>query len=103
LIATFKAVKSDVEKVIWFLEPLRPTKAQFDAWLHDALMSAPEKREAALLAWEKAPSARACHPQEDHLIPLMAAVGAAHADKATRTHFDQKVFGNITASSYRFG
>lgn len=77
--------------------------AQFDAWLHKALMSAPDKREAALLNWEAAPSARACHPQEDHLVPLFAAVGAAYADKATRTYYDQKVFGNITASSYRFG
>jgi hypothetical protein len=33
----------------------------------------------------------------------MAAVGAANDDKATRTYYDQKVFGNITASSYRFG
>ena len=77
--------------------------AAFDAWLNAALMSAPEKREALLLDWEKAPSARACHPQEDHLIPLMAAVGAAWGDKAIRVYHDEKVFGNITASSYRFG
>ena len=77
--------------------------AQFDAWLNEALMAAPEKREAELLEWEKAPSARACHPQEDHLIPLMAAVGAAWGEKATRVYYDQAVFGQITASSYRFG
>jgi aromatic ring-opening dioxygenase catalytic subunit (LigB family) len=77
--------------------------AQFDRWLNDALNAAPEKREALLLDWEKAPSARACHPQEDHLIPLMAAVGAAYGEKVTRVYYDQAVFGNITASSYRFG
>ncbi len=77
--------------------------AQFDAWLNGALMSEPAKREAELLAWEQAPSARACHPQEDHLIPLMAAVGAAWGEKATRVYHDEKVFGQITASSYRFG
>ncbi len=77
--------------------------AEFDGWLHAALMSEPDKREALLLAWDKAPSARACHPQEDHLIPLMAAVGAAENEKATRVYYDQTVFGNITASSYRFG
>jgi aromatic ring-opening dioxygenase catalytic subunit (LigB family) len=77
--------------------------AQFDAWLNDALLAAPQKREAFLLDWESAPSARACHPQEDHLIPLMAAVGAAWGEKATRVYHDQAVFGNITASSYRFG
>ncbi len=77
--------------------------AQFDAWLNEALMATPEKREALLLDWEKAPSARACHPQEDHLIPLMAAVGAAWGEPAIRVYHDEKVFGQITASSYRFG
>jgi aromatic ring-opening dioxygenase catalytic subunit (LigB family) len=77
--------------------------AEFDAWLNGALMATPAKREEMLLTWEKAPSARACHPQEDHLIPLMAAVGAAENEKATRVYYDQAVFGNITASSYRFG
>jgi aromatic ring-opening dioxygenase catalytic subunit (LigB family) len=77
--------------------------AEFDAWLNGALNSGPAMREEMLLAWEKAPSARACHPQEDHLIPLMAAVGAAENEKATRVYYDQAVFGMITASSYRFG
>ena len=77
--------------------------AEFDAWLNAALMSAPAKREVLLLEWVKAPSARACHPQEDHLVPLFAAVGAAENEVATRTYYDQAVFGNITASSYRFG
>ena len=77
--------------------------AEFDAWLNAALMSAPDVREKLLLNWEKAPSARACHPQEDHLVPLFTALGAAENEIATRTYYDQAVFGNITASSYRFG
>ena len=77
--------------------------AQFDAWLNDAMMSEPAKRTTSLLNWEQAPSARLCHPQEDHFIPLMAAVGAAESEKATRVYHDTAVFGNITASSYRFG
>jgi aromatic ring-opening dioxygenase catalytic subunit (LigB family) len=77
--------------------------AAFDAWLYDALMRDPAQREAQLIGWEKAPSARICHPEEDHLIPLMAAVGAAADEKATRVYHDTKVFGAITASSYRFG
>jgi aromatic ring-opening dioxygenase catalytic subunit (LigB family) len=74
-------------------------------WLTEmrAGIATPESRETALLKWESAPSARACHPQEDHLVPLFAAVGAAYGDTATRTYYDQQVFGNITASSYRFG
>jgi aromatic ring-opening dioxygenase catalytic subunit (LigB family) len=75
----------------------------FDAWLGEAMASPPEKRSAQLLAWEQAPSARICHPQEDHLIPLMAALGAAESDKATRVYHDVDLFGGVTASSYRFG
>ena len=77
--------------------------AEFDAWLNSALMSAPEKREKLLLDWEHAPSARACHPQEDHLVPLFTALGAAENEKAAQVYYDQAVIGNITASSYRFG
>ena len=77
--------------------------AEFDGWLNQALMSTPAKRIEMMLDWEKAPSARACHPQEDHLVPLFAAVGAAENEKATRVYYDQAVFGSITASSYRFG
>lgn len=75
----------------------------FDAWLNDALMSEPKRRTAQLIAWETAPSARICHPQEDHLVPLMAAVGAAESEKATRVYHDTGLFGGVTASSYRFG
>ncbi|MEP6826750.1 MAG: class III extradiol ring-cleavage dioxygenase [Aestuariivirga sp.] len=74
----------------------------FDKWLNDAMMSAPKKREEMLLNWEAAPAARLCHPREDHLIPLMAAVGAAENEKATRVYYDQNAMG-VTASSYRFG
>jgi aromatic ring-opening dioxygenase catalytic subunit (LigB family) len=75
----------------------------FDAWLDDAMMSEPDRRTAQLIDWEKAPSARICHPQEDHLVPLMAAVGAAENEKATRVYHDTNAYGGVTASSYRFG
>ena len=62
------------------------------------------KEQVALLkAWEGAPSARICHPEEDHLIPLMAAVGAAETETATRIYHDTNIYGGITAASYRFG
>jgi aromatic ring-opening dioxygenase catalytic subunit (LigB family) len=77
--------------------------AQFDAWLDAAMNADPKTRVEALKAWEKAPAARICHPREDHLIPLMAAVGAAETEKATRVYHDSNVFGGVTASSYRFG
>ena len=30
--------------------------------------------------WSAAPGARACHPREEHLLPLMVAAGAAAGD-----------------------
>jgi aromatic ring-opening dioxygenase catalytic subunit (LigB family) len=77
--------------------------AQFDAWLDAAMNADPRTRVEQLKAWEQAPAARICHPREDHLIPLMAAVGAAETEKATRVYHDSNVFGGVTASSYRFG
>ena len=52
----------------------------FDAWLRDAATSPPERRDALLTAWASAPAARAAHPREEHLIPLMVIAGAAGAD-----------------------
>lgn len=77
--------------------------AAFDAWLADAMAMEPAARTKALMAWESAPSARICHPQEDHLVPLFAAVGAAEGEKATMVYHDANVFGGVTASSYRIG
>lgn len=77
--------------------------AAFDEWLNEAMMAEPAARLEYLRQWDKAPSARVCHPQEDHLIPLMAAIGAAENETATRVYHDTNVFGGVTASSYRFG
>ena len=60
------------------------------------------ERTRKLIDWSSAPSARLCHPQEDHFIPLLVAVGAAEQDAGTRT-YHETLFGNITASSYRIG
>ena len=81
----------------------REPSTAFDTWLNGVMMEAPGKRTADLMAWEKAPFARVCHPQEDHFAPLFAAVGAAEADTASRVYFDQGLFGGVTASSYRLG
>ena len=62
-----------------------------------------QARTEALLAWESAPYARTCHAQEDHLVPLFAALGAAEDDKATMVYHDANVFGGVTAPSYKIG
>jgi len=76
----------------------------FDAWLQETLVTAtPEERTPLLVAWERAPLARAAHPQEDHLVPLMVVVGAAEKEAATVVYHQNDLFGGITASSFRFG
>lgn len=77
--------------------------AAFDAWLGEVLDAAPAARTAALLDWESAPYARVCHREEDHLVPLFAALGAAEGERATRVYHDTNVFGGVTASSWKFG
>jgi aromatic ring-opening dioxygenase catalytic subunit (LigB family) len=75
----------------------------FDRWLDDTLVKqTPAEREARLIAWDRAPAARRAHPQEDHLVPLMVAVGAAENDRATRVYHEEKLFGGTAVSSYMF-
>jgi aromatic ring-opening dioxygenase catalytic subunit (LigB family) len=81
-----------------------PASREFEAWLTTALVDAPmEERSELLLDWEKAPSARASHPEEDHLIPLLVAVGAAERDHGVRTYHEDEFVGALSVSSYRFG
>lgn len=77
---------------------------QFEGWLRHTLLDLnSDARAAALLRWEQAPSARIAHPREDHLIPLMVAVGAAGGDPGTCIYAEGDLRGGITASAYRFG
>jgi N-acyl-D-aspartate/D-glutamate deacylase len=68
-----------------------------------AFRNTPEDRTAGLIAWEQAPMARAAHPREDHLIPLMTVVGAAEEDAAATVYHQSDLFGGVTASSFRLG
>ena len=75
----------------------------FDAWLAETMAAAPEARTNRLTHWEEAPYARTCHKEEDHLVPLFAALGAAEGEVARMVYHDTGLFGGVTASSYRFG
>jgi aromatic ring-opening dioxygenase catalytic subunit (LigB family) len=59
----------------------RPVSVAFDTWMRDAATREPAARDRALAAWTEAPSARAAHPREEHLLPLMVTAGAAGADR----------------------
>lgn len=74
---------------------------RFDAWLTVAATSEPEQRSRLLERWREAPSARIAHPEDDHLIPLLVAAGAAGQDRGART-FSDTIYGN-RISGYRFG
>lgn len=78
--------------------------AAFDTWLGKTLVGVTaEERVERLKHWTAAPAARLAHPREDHLIPLMVAVGAAGHDAGDRIYHQHDFLGSITASSYRFG
>jgi aromatic ring-opening dioxygenase catalytic subunit (LigB family) len=82
----------------------RVPSREFDEWLTETLCGAAgEWRNARLREWADAPSARLAHPREDHLIPLMIAVGAAEGEPAERVYHEDAFFGGITVSSSRFG
>ena len=77
---------------------------EFDEWLTATVVQDdPAARTEGLRHWDEAPSARIVHPAEDHLIPLMVAVGAAEDEAAVRTYHESDWAGGVSASSYRFG
>jgi 4,5-DOPA dioxygenase extradiol len=70
-----------------------PANDAFQNWLIETCrgeMSASD-REQSLIDWEQAPSARYCHPREEHLLPLHVCVGMA--GKPGKVIFDEKILG----------
>ena len=69
-----------------------PANDAFQKWLIDVCTGPTQSgREQRLLAWENAPSARYCHPREEHLLPLHVCQGMA--DKPATVVFDDYIFG----------
>lgn len=82
----------------------KEASARFDAWLQQTLVQdGPAARSQALLQWDHAPAARLAHPREDHLIPLLVAVGAAEDEAGACVYHQSDFMGGVTASSFRFG
>lgn len=65
----------------------------FQNWLIETCTDATpqEEREKRLVEWEKAPSARYCHPREEHLLPLHVCAGMAGAP--AEVVFDDQILG----------
>ncbi len=79
----------------------RPAASIFDAWLRESMVLEPSERDARLVAWASAPAARAVHPREEHLLPLMVVAGAAGSDRG-RVAYHGQIMG-IEHSGYDFG
>jgi aromatic ring-opening dioxygenase catalytic subunit (LigB family) len=70
-----------------------PANDLFQDWLIEVCTSpvSQSERERRLVEWEKAPSARYCHPREEHLLPLHVCLGLA--GKPAQVIFDDPILG----------
>jgi 4,5-DOPA dioxygenase extradiol len=70
-----------------------PANDAFQNWLIEVCTGPilQSEREQNLIEWEKAPSARYCHPREEHLLPLHVCLGMAN--KPAKLVFDDQILG----------
>jgi 4,5-DOPA dioxygenase extradiol len=70
-----------------------PANDAFQNWLIETCVSPipQSEREQRLGGWQKAPSARYCHPREEHLLPLHVCLGLA--GKPAELIFDDRILG----------
>jgi len=79
-----------------------PDNDAFQDWLIETCTGEmrPSLRQQRLIDWESAPSARHCHPREEHLIPLHVCAGLA--DTPAKTIFDDYILGK-RAVAFQWG
>lgn len=70
-----------------------PANDAFQDWLIQVCTGqiSQSEREQRLTEWEKAPSARYCHPREEHLLPLHVCFGMS--EEPAKLIFDDQIFG----------
>ena len=70
-----------------------PANDAFQNWLIEGCTGVmpQSEREQRMVEWEKAPSARYCHPREEHLLPLHVCLGMA--EKPGKLIFDDQILG----------
>jgi 4,5-DOPA dioxygenase extradiol len=70
-----------------------PGNDAFQNWLIEVCTGpiSQSEREQHLIGWQKAPSARYCHPREEHLMPLHVCLGMAN-NPASKI-FDDYIMG----------
>jgi aromatic ring-opening dioxygenase catalytic subunit (LigB family) len=69
----------------------------FDTWLRETVTLEKGTRDRRLAEWAKAPGARASHPREEHLLPLMVVAGAAGDERGTVPFSDTFMGARISA------
>ena len=83
------------------LEARAAKSAPFDDWLGRVAVADAAARDAELARWEQAPGARAAHPREEHLLPLMVIAGAAGDDRGRVAFHD--TYAGFHVSALHFG
>ncbi len=70
-----------------------PANDLFQDWLIETCAGPlpQSEREQRLIDWQKAPSARYCHPREEHLLPLHVCQGMAEGP--AQVVFDDRILG----------
>jgi 4,5-DOPA dioxygenase extradiol len=82
--------------------PATAPSDEWDAALVDAVTDRdPARRAERVIAWDTLPHARFAHPREEHLLPLMVALGAGGEGTAVCDYRDH-VLG-WAVSGFRFG
>jgi len=80
-------------------QPVIKQAGEFNQWLNDVIVSQPiHASEQSMSQWQEAPSARFCHPREEHLLPLHVCLGAAMTANLTASNvFNDKILGIPTS------
>jgi aromatic ring-opening dioxygenase catalytic subunit (LigB family) len=73
---------------------------EFHHWLDGALAGDAGHRRHALAGWAAAPSGRASHPREEHLLPLMVASASGSDEPATKVWAG--AFGSTPVGAWAF-
>ncbi|AUW59232.1 dioxygenase [Sphingobium sp. SCG-1] len=82
-------------------EVTAPSAAWDDALCEAVTDADPDRRAARVADWPGLTNGRYAHPREEHLLPLMVALGAGGDDAAVLDH--RSVVLGWTVSGYRFG
>lgn len=80
---------------------MRARNDAFEAWLEETCTDvelSEAERASRLVAWERAPHARFCHPREEHLLSLHVCYGLAN--RASETNVSATILGKKAGMFY---